>query len=184
MDVQPMQMMDTPRRSIYNDSNNNAQGLQFRLDNNDIIKRTSLRLRGAIFDEYNRVKGYDEKLRVINDTGAYQIITWLEGVTSKNTHLTNFSAEDRVNQHTIRWGIICANMITQHAKEWEITNKDTVQMSIEKALHESMLKAQGGFENNNISHSHTTQEYIENNRPQQGGGLFSFFRGGGNRGNN
>jgi hypothetical protein len=141
-------------------------------------------LRGAVRDQYGRIVNYDENLRLMNDIGIYQAEFFVKGNITKVTHLTNYHSEDRIHMTMRPLARMWSFQITLNRKKWDIKNKDLVQMVVEKTIYESMLRANEGFENNNISKSWYVNENIENNRQlQQQGGMFSKlfnFRGGNN----
>lgn len=177
-----------PHRNYMGSGQDSVDGLKYRLGGEDIIRSMVDMLKGAVRDNYGRVTSYDENLRMMNDKGIYQVEFFVRGAISKITHLTRYINEDRINTHMKEHAKNLAFNITLNVRTWEIKNKDFVQYMVEKAIYESMLRSNDGFENNNISKSWLVSENIDTNRQMQTGGMFGrlFNWGGGGKsyGNN
>lgn len=181
--------MNTPQeqysRNYYANQRDVADSLKYRLNNNELIKRIIDQLSGATYDNNGRVNGYDPNLRLLNEKGIYNIRVILEGQISKNTHLTKYANETRINEQmkSILKKII--DTMTLQRKEWDIKNKDSVLLIIETGILESKLRANEGFENNNVSRSWNVNENIDTTPQAKQSAILpnkSWFGLGGNNG--
>lgn len=166
------------RRNYFQDHRENVDGLKYRLDAKDVIKEIELALSAVEVDQYGKIIKENPDDRIVNDHGIIAARLWLKAALGKITHLTNFEHLEHVNRQQ-RWlAKDWCFQVTLHSKKWGVTDKDALQMLIEKQLYESMLRAQKGFENNNISRSYSVQEHIEPPPEKQPGqpGIFSFWR--------
>ena len=154
-----------PIRNYYPDKKLEADGLKFRLGADDIIISILEQLRGAVFDKYGRVVEYDKQYRLMNDQGIHGISFILKGRLTKITHLTKYDNKDEIARQIKPMAKILAFELVLNRKQWGVKDKDLIQQVIENTLYESMKRAGGGFENDNISKNWQVSQFIDQTRP-------------------
>lgn len=166
------------QRNYFQSGTDAVDGLKYRLDAKDIIKEIEDTLKAIDRDSMGKVISEHPEDRVVNEHGIIGAKIWLKSALGKITHLTKFENIEHINKQQ-RWlAKDWAFQITLHRKLWSIKNKDALQMMIEKQTYESMLRANDGFENGNISRSYNTHETIDRTPQQsQGWGLGRLFGG-------
>ena len=165
-----------PARSYYQDAKDSFDTVRYRTAGKQVVQEFLENLRGATYDEHGRFKSYDESLKLINDIGLRAIKSFLESASSQITSLSNYAGEDRIHRHISYLAKGLAKQIVLYGRDWEVKNKDFLQLGCEKIMFDTMLKAKEGFENNNISKSWYVSENIEQTPPRQEG-VVSGFRG-------
>lgn len=151
-------------RNYYAVGPQDTDTLRYRLGAHDDIDSFCDQLRGIQRDARGKetnTKDEQDRYRVVNDEGIYQIRAFLRASCSKITHLTKYTNEDRVLRQMRELSKAWLFMIILHRKTWEIRDRDIVLHPGEKLLFESMLRANDGFENNNISKAYNVNENID-----------------------
>lgn len=189
--------------NYYQHMSAQPDGLRFRLDAADVITRVEDELRGGVQYERNGVKTYYEERRMMNDTGISRVSALLHSIVNKVGHLTKYANEERVLRQVKAIVKSFIVDLTLNLKKWapqariandgslfnpsmdKVRNKRIVIQMIENAVHESMLRADGGFEASNLSKIWNVQEIDDRrSRERDRSGMFGgiFGRGGDNYG--
>lgn len=168
----PMMMPPTMRKNYFASAMDSATGFKYRVDTGDVVRQIIDRLRGMTgMDKLGRPQ-YDPTARQMNDTGLSQMNFLLSGLMTKNTVLTNFVDEERINRQMksiLTQGIIPA--LALNRREWEIRNPDIVLQVIENAIYTSFLRGMTGFEAELSSKSHHVMESVQHQQPSQSSGF-------------
>lgn len=152
-------------RNYFPDRKLDADGLKFRLGAEDIISSILEQLKGAVFDQYGRIKEYNTNFSLLNDEGIHGISFILKGRLTKITHLTKYDNKDEIARQIKPMAKILAFELVLNRKRWGVVDKDLIQQVIENTLYESMKRAGGGFENDNISKNWQVSQFIDQSKP-------------------
>lgn len=156
------------RNNYYQEQKELYDTVRYRTAGKQVVQEFLENLRGAVIDERTgAITHYDEAYRLVDESGIRAIKAFLESASSQITSLTNYKEEDRVNRHQIYYARELARQIILNRKLWKVRNCGFVQLGGEKIMYDSMLKAVGGFENNNISRSWVVSENIDTPQQQQ-----------------
>lgn len=164
--------------------------LRFRVDADDVITKIADELRGGLKTERKGVKTYHEERRMMNEEGVSRVVALFNGIVNKVGHLTKYQNEERVVRQLKSVIKSFIFELILNLKRWapsgsyKVRNKRVIIQMVENAVHASMLRADGGFEANNLSkiwNVNQIEDYRQQSAPRAGGGWFGkvFGRGGG-----
>lgn len=168
-------------KNYYAGTVDSLGGLHYRIDANDMIHRVIETLSGKVTLEDGTT--IQETSPLMNNEGIGRCRAFLQGTITKITHLSRYQNEERVNRQLRHYVRVWIYEVVRNMKIWAPENENKIKhprivvAEVEKALHESMLRAIGGSEAELTAKSwHVTEAFDRKEREERTGGFFNPFK--------